>query len=315
MPCSLRPISAAIALMAAASPAAAAPLVVTDIGPVHSIVARVMAGVGAPELIVPPGTSPHGFALRPSMARKIADADAVIWIGEALTPWLASTIDALAGGEVLELMDVNGLTLLEMREGGFFDAHDHDHGEHGHDHGGEHDHHGHGALDAHVWLDPQNAALMAGAAADLLAGLDAENAGTYRANALAFGAEMNALHAELSARLAPVAGQPYIVFHDAYQYFEGPFGVPAAGSVTISDAEQPSVARVAEIRDRIRDQAVTCVFSEPQFEPRLVTTLVEGTPAGTGVLDPLGADLPPGPGLYPAMMTGLADALAECLGR
>lgn len=309
MPLSPRPAIAALALMALAGPVAAAARVVTDIAPVHSIVARVMQGIGAPELVVPPGASPHGFALRPSAARTIAEADAVIWVGEALTPWLTGTIEALATGEVLELTEVDGLTLLETREGGAFEAH---HDDHDHAHG--HEHH-HGPVDAHVWLDPRNATVIAAASADLLASLDPENAATYHANADGFAAEITALRTDLAARLAPVAGRPYVVFHDSYQYFEAPFGMPAAGSVTLSDAEQPSVARVADIRDRIRDQGITCVFSEPQFEPRLVATLVDETGAGTGVLDPLGADLTPGPELYPALLSGLADALAECLSR
>ena len=169
-------------------------------------------------------------------------------------------------------------------------------------------------LDAHIWLDPRNGAAMAAAVADLLAAIDPENAATYAANATAFAAEMADLETELTAALAPVSGRPYVVFHDAYQHFENRFAMPAAGSVTLGDADQPSAARVAAISDRIRDTAATCVFAEPQFEPRLIATVTEGTNARSGTLDPEGATLEPGPDLYPALLRGIAEGLAECLG-
>ena len=299
-------LAAVLALAPFAAPAA--PLVATDIPPVQSITARVMAGVGVPQAILPPGASPHGAALRPSAARLLSEADAVIWVGEALTPWLEGPIEALATGEVLELAGADGVLLLPLRAGGPFEAHDH----HAHDDDDHADNHG--AIDAHLWLDPRNGAAMAAAVAALLAGIDPENAAAYHANAAAFAAEMAGLEADLAARLAPVAGRPYIVFHDAYQYFEHRFDLPAAGSVKLGDADQPSAARVAEVRDRIRALDATCVFTEPQFEPRLVATLTEATGARSGVLDPLGATLDPGPELYPGVLTGLADGLAGCLG-
>lgn len=305
----LRP--AAVALAALTGPLAAAPQVATDVQPVHSIVSRVMQGVGAPQLIVPPGASPHGLALRPSSARLIADADAIIWIGPALTPWLEGSLAALAEAPVLELTEAEGVTLLPLREGGPFEAHNHDHG---HEDAHNHDHDDHASVDAHLWLDPRNGAAIATAVADFLAGIDPANAEIYRTNAATFDAELTALEADLQARLAPVAGRPYIVFHDAYQYFEHHFDIPAVGSVTLGEADQPSAARVSEIRARIRDLNVTCVFAEPQFEPRLIATIIEGTGTRTATLDPLGAALEPGPDLYPLLLTGLADGLADCLG-
>jgi zinc transport system substrate-binding protein len=155
---------------------------------------------------------------------------------------------------------------------------------------------------------------MALAVAEMLAAADPENAATYTANAEAFAAEMAALEAELAGMLAQVSGRPYVVFHDAYQHFEHRFAMPAAGSVTLGDADQPSAARVAAIRDRIRDTGAACVFAEPQFEPRLVATVIEGTGARTGTLDPEGAGLEPGPDLYPTLLRGLAEGLKACLG-
>lgn len=305
-----RIVAAAIAL-ATCAPALAAPQVTTDIAPVQSIVAAVMAGVGSPDLIVPPGASEHGYALRPSEARALAAADLVVWIGPQLTPWLAGPIAALAGeAPLLTLTDAPGVRLLDVREGGPFEAHDHPTDE---DHAG-HDHAEAAGADPHVWLDPLNAAAIATAVATELGAIDPANAGAYADNAEAFAAEMAALTAELEARLAPLRDRPFFVFHDAYQYFEARFALPAAGAVALSDAEPPSASRVTEIRDRIAQADIACVFTEPQFEPRLVATLIEGAPTRTGALDPLGAGLDPGPGLYPALLRGLADDLVACLG-
>jgi zinc transport system substrate-binding protein len=309
-----RPVLAAILATLLASGAAAAPKVTTDIAPVHSLVARVMQGVGEPSLIVEPGASPHGYSMRPSQARELSGAQVVVWVGEALAPWMERRLKNLARGAVaLELMAVEGTTLLPYREGATFEGHDHGHA-HGHAHGHSHGHaHDHDEMDSHVWLDPVNARLWLGTIAETLAKADPQNATTYRANAAAAQAEMDALVAEVSARLAPVRGRPFLVFHDAYQYFEARFGVTAAGSIALSDASAPSAARVAAVRDKVRSLGATCVFAEPQFEPKLVQTVIEGTPARRGVLDPLGGAHTPGAGLYPAMIRDLADALVGCL--
>jgi len=324
----LLPVAATLAVCA---PALAAPQVSADIAPVQSIVAAVMTGGGAPQLIVPPGVSEHTYALRPSEAGALEAADLVVWVGPRLTPWLADPIAALAGdATILTLTEATGLRLLDVREGGPFEPHAHgaedhaeDHGsDHDHDHDHDHDEPGHAAdhdhrssagPDPHVWLDPQNAAAIADAVAVKLAEIDPENAALYAANAAAFAAEMEALSIELEARLAPLRGRAFFVFHDAYHYFEERFALPAAGSIALNDAEAPRAARVAEIRERLAREDVVCVFAEPQFEPKLIATVIEGAPIRTGALDPLGAGLEPGPGLYPALMRGLADGLAACL--
>ncbi len=323
-------VAAAVAA-AAAAPAEAAPRVTTDIAPVQSIVAAVMQGVGAPDLIVPPGASEHAYALRPSEARALESADLVVWAGQRLTPWLAGPLDALAPeAPRLTLTETPGIRLLDVRLGGPFepDAHEHDHddedhedhdhaGGEDHDHAGEAGHEGQAQAapgpDPHIWLDPLNAAAIAGAVAAELSGLDPDNAAAYAANADAFAARMDALTAELDARLAPLRGQAFFVFHDAYQYFEDRFDLPAAGSIALNDAEAPRAPRVAEIRARIAQGDVACVFAEPQFEPKLIATVLEGSAARSGTLDPLGAGLAPGPALYPALLRGLADGLADCL--
>lgn len=309
MPNPLRPAPLAAALAALfAAPALAAPDVVTDIPPVHSIVTRIMRGVAEPIEILPPGASPHSYSLRPSEARELSEADLVIWVGTGMTPWLADPIDALAtGAKVLTLDAVPGLTLLPTRASGPFEP-DMDEGEPlaaGESAGGR--------MDQHIWLDTSNAAVLANAIAAELETIDPANAATYRANAEAFDGEMTALGDEVAATLAPARGKPYIVFHDAYQYFEHRFDIPAAGSIALHDGEAPSAARVAEIRDRVTRDGVVCAFSEPQFPPRLLATITEGTQVRTGALDPEGVGMTPGEDLYPAMIRALATNLATCL--
>jgi zinc transport system substrate-binding protein len=334
---------AAFAALALATPSlGAAAQVAVDVAPVHSIVARVMAGIGEPSLIVPPGASPHGYALRPSDAAALEAADLVVWVGPSLSPWLEGPLDALAPDAArLALAEADGVRLLPVRAGGPFEAHehgdehDHDHGDEdhadhdGHDHSETHDHdhgtaeaddHGHddhahaeGAVDPHLWLDPRNGVAIAAAVADALAAVDPDNAAAYTLNAAGFATEMDALGAELEAALAPLAGKGYFVFHDAYAYFEDRFGLPAAGSIALGDAEAPAASRVREIGDRIASEEIVCVFAEPQFEPKLIETVIEGSAARKGMLDPIGAALPPGADLYPALLRGLATDLAACL--
>ncbi|MEM7076416.1 MAG: zinc ABC transporter substrate-binding protein, partial [Pseudomonadota bacterium] len=191
------------------------------------------------------------------------------------------------------------------------DDHD-DHDEHGHDEHG-HDDHGHGDHDPHAWLSPDNAAAWLNVIAAQLSAADPDNAGTYFANASAAREDLDDLKTELSGLLEPARGKNFIVFHDAYQYFESDFDFPAAGAISLGDATDPSPARVAEIQQRVQSEGIDCVLAEPQFNPSLVQTVLDGTDANTGVLDPLGSDLTPGQDLYPQLLRNLAQALADCL--
>ena len=303
-----------------------APRVAVDIAPVHSLVARVMDGVGTPDLIVQPGASPHEYSLRPSEATALQNADLVFWIGPDLTPWLTDTIETLApDAAVTELLEADGTIELAFREGALFEAHDHDDEDHddhadeeaGHDdHDDEetgHDKHDDGAHDPHAWLSPQNAMTWLNVIAGQLSAADPENAGSYFANAAAGRTEIEALIDEVTATLDPVRDGQFVVFHDAYQYFESDFDFPASGAISISDASDPSPARIAEIQGRIAEQGINCVLAEPQFNPGLVATVLDGTQAQTGILDPLGSDLEPGPALYPQLIRNLSTALAGCM--
>ena len=304
---------AALSLLLFSGTAMAAPRVVASIKPVHSLVSAVMAGVGEPALIVKGAASPHTYSLRPSDAAALENADIVFWTGHGMELFLANALDTLSPqAEVVELAESPGIALLPVREGGAFEPHSH--GDEGHDHH-DHDHeHEHEEGDMHFWLDPQNARLMVSRIATVLAEADPENAAAYDANAEAELLRLDALEAELQQTLAPLAEKPFIVFHDAYQYFEHRFGLDVAGTVTVSPDAMPGAARIDELRAKVTELGATCVFAEPNFEPAIVRTIIEGTSAKAGVLDPEGSALPEGPDLYPDLLRGLATGLVECLG-
>lgn len=329
----LKSLTAAAAMLAGTTLHAAPPQVVTDIAPVHGLVADVMGTLGAPKMLVQPGTSPHGYSMRPSEAAALEQADIVIWIGERLAPWLEEATEALAPNAVsLELLHLPGTTVHEFREGAIFEEHDHEdhaeekadeHEEHAHeDHAEEkehaHDEHGHEdhareGIDPHVWLDPVNGQLWLDVIATALSDADPENAAVYRANADAAREKLDQLIHRLEDDLAPARGKPFVVFHDAYHAFEARFDIEAAGALRASDATDPGAARVAEVRKLIEHENIACVFTEPQFPDRKVTALLEGTSAKIGKLDPLGRDLPTGIGFYPALIESIGLGLIDCL--
>lgn len=306
----------------AAQAAGQAPAVVVSLKPVHSLVAGVMAGVGEPRLLIAGSASPHTYSLRPSDARALSEAELVFWIGPGMETFLEKPLESLAGNaEVVTLAEVAGVTLLRSRAGGAWEAHDD--GGHGEadaahadeDHGADHETlaHRYGAYNLHIWLDPDNATAIVQAAVAALSEADPGRAADYTRNGEAVIGRLAALDRELRAELAPVAQAPFVVFHDAYAYFERHYALNAVGSITISPERAPGVQRLAEIRAKIRALGAVCVFSEPQFAPRVVGTVAEGTSARQGALDPLGVDQPAGPDAYFALMRELAGSLKKCL--
>lgn len=295
------------------------PAVAVDIAPVHSLVAQVMGTLGEPELVVSPGSSPHGYSMRPSEARSLENADIVFWVSSGLTPWLADTIDTLAPNAVqVELVKMAGSTTLTKRESALFEADEHEEDEHEENESESEEltedtelqHHN---VDPHAWLDPSNAIVWLDSIADELSKADPENAALYSANAVSGKDAIEAAELDVEASLAPVRGRHFIVFHDAYHYFEDAFDFPASGAISLGDATSPGVARIQQIQDRVADANVTCVLAEPQFNPSLVKTVLEGTKARSSEIDPLGAYIEPGPGLYPQLLRQLATALAGCV--
>jgi zinc transport system substrate-binding protein len=328
--------------------------VVASIKPIHSLVAAVMEGVSEPGLIIEGAGSPHTYALKPSQAQMLEQANVVFWIGHELEAFLEKPLETVgANAKSIELIDAHDLVKLGFREGGAFEkhghvdeaghddhaheaeaTHDHDHEKtaeaaHDHDHdktaeaAHDHDHektaeaghegHGHGAFDAHVWLDPVNAKAMVHEIEEALVEADPANAAKYEANAEAVTAKLDTLIAEVSSELEPVKGKGFIVFHDGYQYFENRFGITASGSITVSPEVMPGAERITEIRARVQELNAACVFAEPQFEPKLVSTVTEGTNAKSGTLDPLGAELEDGADLYFQLIRNMSTSIKTCL--
>lgn len=315
--------------------------VVTSIKPVHSLVASVMAGVGVPHLLVKGGASAHTYSMKPSDAEALQDAELIFWVGHDMETFLRGPLKTLAAdADVITLAEAPDLITHAFREGGAFEAHDHEHEEeheeahehedeheheeehddadHADEHHDEHDddeHHDdeHNEIDMHLWLDPVNAKAMLRQIEQALTTADPANAAQYAQNASKTATALDGLIAEVEVTLAPVNTEPFIVFHDAYQYFEGRFHITAVGSITVSPDVIPGVRRLTEIRQTIKQLDAVCVFSEPQFEPKHVALAIEGTNAKSGVLDPLGADLKAGPELYFTLIRNMAKALRECL--
>ncbi len=283
------------------------PQVTTDIPVTHSLVTRVMAGIGTPDLIVNRGASPHDYSLRPSNAASLEAADLVFWISSELTPWLEGALKTLAAdAKVIELMDAKGSTVLPFREGSTFETHSH---RHKHDE----DEHATVTVDPHGWLDPYNGKTWLDVIAMELSKIDPENTDIYFDNVSQGKTDIDAVISEIDATLAPFRGTNFIVYHDAYQYFERRFDVLAAGSISMGDVSDPSPARIAEIHQTVEELDMTCVFSEPQFNPELVATVVDGTKARARVIDPLGTHLTLGADFYLNLLRNIAQTMASCL--
>ncbi len=278
-----------------------APTVVATIKPVHSLVAGAMEGVGEPVLLVRGGASPHHFSLRPSAARALRRAQLVIWVGAELESFLVKPLATLAvNARVVELAAAEGVGKLPARRGGSWQR-------------TLPEKQSRGPHNMHVWLSPPNAKAMVRAIVAALASVDGANAAAYRANGGGLSARLDELEHELRGKLAPIAHRPYLVFHDAYPYFEAHFGLNAVGALMDNQERRPGARRIRALQVKIRALRAACVFAEPQFQPQLVGAVAEGSRARAGVLDPLGANLPAGPELYFTLMRNMAKALVSCL--
>jgi len=295
-------------LFSTAALAGDVPEVVVSIKPIHSLVAAIMDGVGKPDLIVEGAASPHTYSLKPSNAEALQAAKVIFWVGPGMEAFLQKPLSALGSNAVIaELDKAPGLTKLRFREGGPFEADDD---------GDEPVADADNPLqqfDTHLWLDPMNAKAMAAEITTTLVAADPANALTYQANQTSLDDRLDSLDKEILATVAPIKDRPFVVFHDAYQYFERRYGVRVAGSITVSPDAIAGAARVSEIHAKVATLGATCVFAEPQFEPRLIDVVIEGTSAKSGVLDPEAATLKEGPELYFDLMHGIANSLKSCL--
>ena len=316
--------------------------VVTTIKPIHSLVSGVMDGVSNPSLIIEGSNSPHNFSLKPSHAKMLEEADIVFWIGEDLESFMEKPLNSLAKNAVqISFMDLKSIEKLKFREMSDHDDHDDhghedeheghddhdddghkddDHDDHGHDdhHGHEdeedddssNDGHNHGEFDTHIWLDPVNAKAMVSEIAHELSELDPSNKSNYEKNAEKIISSLDDLIDRVSTSIPK--NPSFIVFHDAYQYFENRFNIKAAGSLTLNPEVLPGAKQIAEIQELIEHDSVKCIFSEPQYNPKIVEMLSADMNVSTSVLDPLGADIDTGPKMYNNLILQIANSLKDC---
>ncbi|WP_421548123.1 zinc ABC transporter substrate-binding protein [Pseudomonas sp. QD4] len=277
--------------------------VLTSIKPLQLIAAAVQDGVAVPEVLLPPGASPHNYALRPSDVRKVQSVDLLYWIGPDMEGFLPRVLKGRTLPSVA-LQDIPGLKLRRFAE----DSHSHaeDADEHDHDHRP-------GSLDAHLWLSPVNARVIAARMAADLSAADPANAARYQSNLSAFEGRLDALDARLKQRLAGIAGKPYFVFHEAFDYFEDAYGLKHTGVFSVAAEVQPGAQHVAAMRTRLQEVGKTCVFSEPPLRPRLAETLIAGLPVKLAELDALGGYTPATAQGYEQVLEKLGNDLAGCL--
>jgi len=327
--------SVLIALLTTISISKAEVKVVASIKPIHSLVSYVMDGVGKPDVIVDGYNSPHGFSLKPSHAKMIENADLIIWVGEDLEAFLEKPLNTIAKKAVnIEIMDLSGIKKLKFREKNIFEGHDdHGHGhkekkhdDHGHghkekkhdDHGHKkakhddhgHDKHAHGEHDPHVWLDPMNAKVIVKEIEKQLVKLDPDNSSKYKANSKKAQSELDNLTKNIKKDLK--GNLRFVVFHDAYQYFENRFGIKVLGALTVNPDVLPGAEQLSEIREVIEHEKVNCLFSEPQFNPAIIKSIAKDTKIKTGVLDPLGATLDKGKGMYSELLQSMYASFKGC---
>ena len=304
--------------------------VMASIKPIHSLVSMVMEGVGEPSLLVGGAASPHTFSLKPSQARQIEKADVIFWVSPTLETFLEKPLETIgSSAKTYELIEMTSLKRLSFREGGPFEGHLHDdhkeHAEEGHGKHKEHAEEGHGKhkehaeeghsddeSDPHVWLDPENAKLMLSYISHELGEIDPANASKYEENAATAKLSIDKVSLSIEKELNPYKGSGFIVFHDAYQYFENRFGLQASGSISVHPDTVPGAQRMSEIRKVLSNPSVKCVFNEPQFETRVINTIIDGTGKKSVQIDPLGASLTPGKRLYLDLMMNMGESFHEC---
>jgi len=297
------------------SPIRAEIKVVTTIKPLHSLISNVMDGVGNPSLIIEGSTSPHSFTLKPSHAKLLEEADIIFWVGEGMETFMERPLESIVKkAEVISFMELESINKLKFREESIFGDHeDHDdHDDHDEDHDDHdgHEGHNHGEFDAHIWLDPMNAKEMVHEIAHELSHLDPVNKDKYNANAEATNLALDEMIDDISQNINKDA--KFVVFHDAYQYFEQRFGIRAAGALTLNTDVLPGAKQIDEIQDVIKDKGINCIFSEPQFNPKIISTISEDTNIKTGVFDPLGANINSDKSLYFKLINNLSEELKGC---
>ncbi|MFT6878300.1 MAG: zinc transport system substrate-binding protein [Granulosicoccus sp.] len=295
------PIYWLVILLGFSQPTLAAPSVLVDISPTHSLVSMVMGDIGEPQLLISSASNPHDFALRPSDASRLSSADLIFYTSSTLTPWLTKALKSLAQNTLaFELISTEGTVLLPLRNNHLFS------------HKG-HEEHTSDVYDPHAWLDPSNAVTWLAHIAKQLAHVDTVNATTYQQNAERASLRIQILMENVRQELDGLQAVPYVVFHDSYQYFETRFNLQPKASISLGDGTKPGISQIRKLQAVIQSSQAQCVFSEPQYSDRLVNTVVSGLDINITQLDPLGFDLEPGVNLYISLLKNLSHSLFECL--
>ena len=277
--------------------------VVTTIKPLHSLIANVMEGIGEPALILEGSTSPHSFTLKPSHAKLLEQADIIFWIGEYLETFMAKPLDSIVkNAKIISFMEINNIKKFKFREENIFEHEEHEEHE-------EHDH-THGELDPHIWLDPINAKQMVHKIAHELSDLDPDNEKKYNENADKIILTIDKLINDINQTINKNAR--FVVFHDAYQYFEKRFDISSEGSLTLNPDVLPGAKQISDIQNLILIKKINCIFSEPQFNPKIIDTIAKDSNISIGVLDPLGANIESGKFLYFKLLNNLSESLRDC---
>ena len=285
--------------------------VLVSIKPFHSLVSAIMQDVSEPLLLINGNNSPHSYALRPSSAENLQQADLVFWGGEILEGFLTKPLQSLASrAKLVSLQETAGLRLLPLRSGIGWQKHETDSAN---DHSAEDETTSTSGTDPHIWLDPYNAKIISAKIVEILTAMDPQNAQSYRINGEKYGLRLELLDRKLKAEMTKVAETPYMVFHDAYQYFEKRYQLNVVGSMTLHIGFGSSVRRLTAVRKTIQKEKIRCIFSEPQFSPKLLQTVIAGTNVKQGTLDPLGAGLESGAELYFTLLNNLSHNLSSCL--
>ena len=278
--------------------------IITTIKPIHSILLNIVDS--DVELLLNNNSSPHDFKLKPSDMKKITDSDVLIYIDESIESFIERPLNTL--GEDTKTIKILGnadLSLLPIREGGVWEEEDY----------GDHHEHNHGAYDAHIWLGTKNVIKLTKFFVKELSKISPDKKNIYKSNAKEFIKKVSKTNKDLSAKLDSINNEPYIVFHDAYQYFEADYSLNSVGSISLNPDISPTPKRIQEIKTKIEKDNVVCLFREPQFPSRIVQTVIQETNAKEGELDPLGFDLTPGKNLYFELVTNLSKNLHECLSK
>ena len=306
--------------------------VISTIQPINSLVSAVIGNTGKTISIIPAEQSPHDFKLKPSDVKVLQNSNIIFYVSNHLESSVTKVFKNLPKNiKLINLMEESGINHLAIRDNAAWERHDHhgddhdDHDKHGKKHDDHDDHDKHGKKhddhddhekedDVHIWLSPDNAIKIVQKVNKVLSLYFPENSKIYNENTTKFIDKIRNLKMELIKELSPIKNKPYIVFHDAYQYFEKTFELNAVGSVALEGDIASSPKQISFIKDKIIKSKASCVFQEPQFDSKLVKIVVEGTNAKIGTLDPLGVNITGNKDFYLQLLTNMAKSLKECLG-